>query len=69
MQVGGSFKRAAAFRAGRIAGFPSPPGVIDLTNTPHRILISTADFKQRFEFPQICAVIMESFFAEEPRNR
>ena len=56
MQVGGSSERAAAFRVGRIAGFPSPPGIIHLTKgMPFRILISTADFKQRFEFPYICA--------------
>ena len=62
MQVGGSSERAAAFRAGRIAGFPSPPGVIHLTKgMPHRILISTADFKQRFEFPYICAATTKAF--------
>jgi NitT/TauT family transport system substrate-binding protein len=31
MQVGGPAERAAAFRAGRISGFPSPPGTIHLT--------------------------------------
>ena len=62
MQVGGSSERAAAFRAGRIAGFPSPPGVIHLTKgMPHRILISTADFKQRFEFPYICAATTKTY--------
>ena len=62
MQVGGSSERAAAFRAGRIAGFPSPPGVIHLTKgMPHRILISTADFKQRFEFPYICAATTKAY--------
>ena len=56
MQVGGSSERAVAFRVGRIAGFPSPPGIIHLTKgMPFRILISTADFKQHFEFPYICA--------------
>jgi NitT/TauT family transport system substrate-binding protein len=62
MQVGGSSERAAAFRVGRIAGFPSPPGVIHLTKgMPHRILISTADFKQRFEFPYICAATTKAY--------
>jgi len=67
MQVGGSSERAAAFRAGRIAGFPSPPGIIHLTKgMPFRILISTADFKQRFEFPYICAATTRSYLQ---RNR
>ena len=62
MQVGGSSERAAAFRAGRIAGFPSPPGIIYLTKgMPFRILISTADFKQRFEFPYICAATTRGY--------
>jgi NitT/TauT family transport system substrate-binding protein len=56
LQVGGATERASAFRSGAIAGFPSPPGIIHLAKgMPHRILISTADFKQRFEFPFICA--------------
>ena len=62
MQVGGSSERAAAFRAGRIAGFPSPPGIIHLTKgMPFRVLISTADFKQRFEFPYICAATTRNY--------
>jgi len=67
MQVGGSSERAAAFRTGRIAGFPSPPGVVHLTKgMPFRILISTADFKERFEFPYICAATTKNYLA---RNR
>ena len=31
LQVGGSPERAAAFRTGRIAGFTSPPGTVELT--------------------------------------
>ena len=66
MQVGGSSERAAAFRAGRIAGFPSPPGVVHLTKgMPFRILISTADFKQRFEFPYICAATTRNYLARQ----
>lgn len=62
LQVGGSSERAAAFRAGRIAGFPSPPGIVHLTKgMPFRILISTADFKQRFEFPYICAATTRDY--------
>jgi ABC-type nitrate/sulfonate/bicarbonate transport system substrate-binding protein len=67
MQVGGPSERAAAFRTGRIAGFPSPPGIIHLTKgMPFRILISTADFQKRFEFPYICATTTKSYLA---RNR
>ncbi|TAJ90796.1 ABC transporter substrate-binding protein [bacterium] len=64
IQVGGSTERAAAFRTGRIVGFPSPPGIIHLAKgMPHRILISTADFQKRFEFPYICAVTTKSYLA------
>jgi NitT/TauT family transport system substrate-binding protein len=64
MQVGGPAERAAAFRTGRIAGFPSPPGIIHLAKgIPHRILISTADFQKRFEFPYICATTTKSYLA------
>jgi NitT/TauT family transport system substrate-binding protein len=66
MQVGGSSERAAAFRTGRIAGFPSPPGVVHLTKgMPFRILISTADFKERFEFPYICAATTRNYLARQ----
>jgi NitT/TauT family transport system substrate-binding protein len=62
MQVGGSSERAAAFRTGRIAGFPAPPGIVHLTKgMPFRILISTADFKPRFEFPYICAATTKGY--------
>jgi len=65
MQVGGPAERAAAFRTGRIAGFPSPPGIIYLTKgMPFRILISTADFQKRFEFPYICATTTKSYLAQ-----
>jgi NitT/TauT family transport system substrate-binding protein len=64
MQVGGPAERAAAFRTGRIAGFPSPPGIINLTQgMPFKILISTADFPQRFEFPYICAATSRNYLA------
>lgn len=67
MQVGGPAERAASFRTGRIAGFPSPPGIIHLTRgIPYRILISTADFQKRFDFPFICATTTKSYLA---RNR
>jgi NitT/TauT family transport system substrate-binding protein len=64
MQVGGPTERAASFRGGRIAGFPSPPGIIHLTKgMPYKILISTADFQKRFEFPYICATTSKSYLS------
>ncbi|MEX0802616.1 MAG: ABC transporter substrate-binding protein [Candidatus Binatia bacterium] len=39
LQVGGATERASAFKTGRIAGFPSPPGIIHLAKgMAHRIL-------------------------------
>lgn len=62
MQVGGPSERAAAFRTGKIVGFPSPPGTIHLAKgMPHRILISTADFQKRFDFPYICSTTTRSY--------
>ena len=64
IQVGGPTERAAAFRTGRIVGFPSPPGTIHLAKgMPHRIMISTADFQKRFDFPYICSTTTKSFLA------
>ena len=66
MQVGGPAERAAAFRAGRISGFPSPPGTIHLTKgMPFRILISTADFQTRFDFPYICATTTRNYLGRQ----
>jgi NitT/TauT family transport system substrate-binding protein len=64
LQVGGATERASAFRSGAIAGFPSPPGIIHLAKgMPHRILISTADFQKRFDFPYICATTTKRYFS------
>lgn len=64
IQVGGPTERAAAFRTGRIAGFPSPPGTIHLAKgMPHRILISTADFQKRYDFPYICSTTTKTYLA------
>lgn len=64
LQVGGPTERAAAFRTGRIVGFPSPPGTIHLAKgMPHRIMISTADFQKRFDFPYICSTTTKSYLA------
>jgi len=64
MQVGGPSERAAAFRTGKIIGFPSPPGTIHLAKgMPHRIMISTADFQKRFDFPYICSTTTKSYLS------
>ena len=64
IQVGGPSERAAAFRTGRIVGFPSPPGTIHLAKgMPHRIMISTTDFQKRFDFPYICSTTTKTYFA------
>jgi NitT/TauT family transport system substrate-binding protein len=66
MQVGGPAERAASFRTGRIAGFPSPPGIIHLTKgMPFKILIRTADFQKRFDFPYICATTSRSYLSRQ----
>lgn len=62
LQVGGPPERAAAFRTGRIVGFPSPPGTIQLAKAmPHRIMISTADFQKRYDFPMICSTTSKAY--------
>lgn len=62
IQVGGAPERAAAFRTGRIVGFPSPPGIINLAKgMAHKVLISTADLPKRFEFPYICINMTRSY--------
>jgi NitT/TauT family transport system substrate-binding protein len=62
LQVGGSTERAVAFRTGRIAAFPSPPGTIHLAQgMPHRVLVSTADFPKGFPFPYVCPTTSKSY--------
>jgi hypothetical protein len=40
----------------------SPPGINHLAQgMPHRILISTADFKKRYDFLFICSVMTKNF--------
>ncbi len=64
IQVGLGPDRVAAFRTGRIIGFPSPPGIVNLARgMPYKVLISTADFQKRFDFPFICAVTTKSYLA------
>lgn len=67
LQVGGATERAAAFRAGKILGFPSPPGIVALAQgMPLRVLVDMADLPQRFEFPFICSATTRSFLASSP---
>ena len=64
IQVGGGGERAAAFRTGRIAAFPAPPGVLHLTKgMPQRVLISTADFQKPYPFPYICGTTTKASLA------
>jgi NitT/TauT family transport system substrate-binding protein len=64
IQVGGGGERAAAFRTGRIAAFPAPPGVLILTNgMPQRLVISTADFPKPYPFPYICGTKTKAYLA------
>jgi NitT/TauT family transport system substrate-binding protein len=64
IQVGGSGERAAAFRTGRIAAFPAPPGVLHLTKgMPQRVLVSTAEFQKPYPFPYICGTTTKSYLA------
>jgi len=64
LQVGGSPERAAAFRTGRIAGFTSPPGTVELTQgMAHRVLMSMGDLQTRFPFPYVCVTTTRSFLA------
>jgi len=64
IQFGGSSERAAAFRTGKIAAFPAPPGVIHLAKgMAHRVLTSTADFPKPYPFPYICATTTKSYLA------
>lgn len=66
MQIGGPAERAAAFRAGRIVGFPSPPGMVHLAKgMPLRILVSTIGLHKPFEFPYICATTTRSYLARQ----
>ncbi|MEK6562163.1 MAG: ABC transporter substrate-binding protein [Candidatus Binatota bacterium] len=62
--VGDAAKMAAAVRTGKIAGFPSPPGIINLAkDMPYRILISAANFQKRFDFPYACVNTTRTFLA------
>jgi len=64
IQVGGSGERVAAFATGKIAAFPSPPGVIHLTKgMSSRTLITTAEFPKSYPFPYVCPTTPRSYLA------
>ena len=64
IQGGSGAERVAAFRGGRIAGFPSPPGVIHLAKgIPHRVIITTNDLPKRLPFPYVCVTTTRSYLA------
>jgi len=66
LQVGGAAERAAGFSRGVIAGFPSPPGIVNLIpgGLPHRILADMGDLKKPYPLPFICAVTTKSYLAK-----
>ncbi len=69
IQVGGGGERAAAFRTGRIAAFPAPPGVLHLTKgMPQRVLLSTADFQKPYPFPYICGTTTKTLSGGQPSD-
>ena len=67
LQVGGASERAAGFSRGVIAGFPSPPGNVNLIpgGLPHRILADMADLPKPYPLPFICAVTTKSYLAKK----
>jgi NitT/TauT family transport system substrate-binding protein len=66
LQVGGAAERAAGFSRGVIAGFPSPPGNVNLIpgGLPHRVLADMSDLPRPYPLPFICAVTTKSFLAK-----
>jgi NitT/TauT family transport system substrate-binding protein len=67
LQVGGASERAAGFSRGVIAGFPSPPGNVELIpgGLPHRILANMADLPKPYLLPFICAATTKSYIAKK----
>lgn len=64
VQSGSGAERVAAFRGGRIAGFPSPPGVIHLAKgVPHRVIITTASLPKSLAFPYASLTTTKSYLA------
>jgi NitT/TauT family transport system substrate-binding protein len=67
LQVGGASERAAGFSRGVIAGFPSPPGNVELIpgGLPHRILANMGDLSTPYPLPFICAATTKSYIAKK----
>jgi NitT/TauT family transport system substrate-binding protein len=67
LQVGGASERAAGFSRGVIAGFPSPPGNVELIpgSLPHRIVANMADLPTPYPLPFICAATTKSYLAKK----
>jgi NitT/TauT family transport system substrate-binding protein len=67
LQVGGASERAAGFSRGVIAGFPSPPGNVELIpgGLPHRILANMGDLPKPYPLPFICAATTKSYVAKK----
>jgi NitT/TauT family transport system substrate-binding protein len=67
LQVGGASERAAGFSRGVIAGFPSPPGNVELIpgGLPHRILADMGDLPKPYPLPFICAATTKSYVAKK----
>ncbi len=67
LQVGGASERAAGFSRGVIAGFPSPPGNVELIpgGLPHRILANMGDLPTPYPLPFICAATTKSYIAKK----
>jgi NitT/TauT family transport system substrate-binding protein len=67
LQVGGASERAAGLSRGVIAGFPSPPGNVNLIpgGLPHRVLADMGDLPKPYQIPFICAVTTKSYLAKQ----
>jgi ABC-type nitrate/sulfonate/bicarbonate transport system substrate-binding protein len=67
LQVGGASERAAGFSRGVIAGFPSPPGNVELIpgGLPHRILANMGELPTPYPLPFICAATTKSYVAKK----
>lgn len=64
LQVGGATERAAAFNGGRIIGFPASPGAAYLAKgVRHKVMMTTADLPSRYEFPNLCVTVTQSYLA------